>query len=140
MEKLNKENKNYDGLTNHKVNYCEWCGNKTKMGKTTQPETPILEFIEDKIDKVGREEVWGVNSDWSLMDLDSDFEAELLVYDGMLNAIDKRIVCEVCMRQDDEMYMKYYSEMEEEIVFEVYNPDDDEDNEGDNEIRFDSDF
>ena len=123
-----------------KVNYCEWCGNKTSMGKTTQAETPILEFIEDKIDKVGREEVWGVNGDWSLMNLDSDFEAELLVYDGMLNALDKRIVCEVCMRQDDELYMRYYSEMEEEIVFEIYNPDDEEDNGGDNEIRFDSDF
>ena len=74
------------------------------------------------------------------MNLDSDFEAELLVYDGMLNALDKRIVCEVCMRQDDEMYMRYYSEMEEEIVFEIYNPDDEEDNEGDNEIRFNADF
>ena len=58
----------------------------------------------------------------------------------MLNALDKRIVCEVSMRQDDEMYMRYYSEMEEEIVFEIYNPDDDEDNEGDNEIRFNADF
>mgnify|MGYP006093611929 CR=1 FL=1 len=122
------------------LKYCEWCGNKTSMGKTTQAETPILEFIEDKIDEIGREEVWGVHGDWSTMDIDSDFEAELLVYDGMLNTIDKRIVCEVCMRQDDEMYMRYYSEMEEEIVFEMYNPEDDEDNEGDNEIRFDSDF
>ena len=118
------------------LKYCEWCGNKTSMGKTTQAETPILEFIEDKIDEIGREEVWGVHGDWSTMDIDSDFEAELLVYDGMLNTIDKRIVCEVCMRQDDEMYMRYYSEMEEEIVFEMYNPEDDEDD----DIYFNPDF
>jgi|TARA_R110000744_G_scaffold1975_1_gene7765 hypothetical protein len=116
------------------LKYCEWCGNKTSMGKTTQAETPILEFIEDKIDEIGREEVWGVHGDWSTMDIDSDFEAELLVYDEMLNTIDKRIVCEVCMRQDDEMYMRYYSEMEEEIVFEMYNPEDDDD------IYFNPDF
>mgnify|MGYP003679837449 FL=1 len=116
------------------LKYCEWCGNKTSMGKTTQAETPILEFIEDKIDEIGREEVWGVHGDWSTMDIDSDFEAELLVYDEMLNTIDKRIVCEVCMRQDDEMYMRYYGEMEEEIVFEMYNPEDDDD------IYFNPDF
>ena len=127
---------NYNEASNQKVNYCEWCGNKTPMGKTKQAETPILEFMEDKIDEAGREEIWGVNSDWSLLDLDSDFEAELLVYDEMLNTMDKRIVCEVCMRQDDEMYMRYYSEMEEEIIFEIYNPDDDEDN----GIQFDKDF
>ena len=96
---------------NSKVNYCEWCSKQTRLGKTTQAITPILEFIEDKIDLIGREEIWGEYGDWSMVDIDSDLEAELLVYDEMLNNIQKRIICEVCLRQDDEMYQKYYSGM-----------------------------
>lgn len=91
-----------------KVNYCEWCSKKTHFGKTTQAETPILEFIEDKIDLIGREDIWGIHGDWSMVDIDSELEAELLIYDEMLSNVGKRIVCEVCLRTDDEMYKKYY--------------------------------
>ena len=110
---------------NSKLNYCEWCGKKTPLGKTTQPETPILEFMEDKIDLIGREDIWGIHGDWSMVDIDSDLEAELLIYDEMLNTVRKRIVCEVCLRRDDQMYKKYYSGMIGEINKD--NPDDDED-------------
>ena len=44
---------------NSKLNYCEWCSKQTSLGKTIQPETPILEFMEDKIDLIGREDIWG---------------------------------------------------------------------------------
>ena len=115
---------NYDGVANQKVNYCEWCGNQTPMGKTTQAITPILEFIEDKIDLIGREDIWGEYGDWSMIDIDSDLEAELLVYDEMLNNVDKRIICEVCLRTDDRLYKKYYGDM----IGEINNDsDDDED-------------
>ena len=100
---------------NQKVKYCEWCSKKTSMGKTTQAETPILEFMEDKIDLVGREDIWGIHGDWSMVDIDSDLEAELLIYDEMLNNVQKRIVCEICLRHDDEMYTKYYSQMMGEV-------------------------
>jgi hypothetical protein len=109
-----------------KVNYCEWCSKQTPLGRTTQAETPILEFMEDKIDLIGREDIWGMNGDWSLVEIDSDLEAELLIYDEMLNFVKKRIVCEVCLRQDDEMYQKYYSQMEGEIGFISDDPDDDD--------------
>jgi hypothetical protein len=33
----------------------------------------------------------------------------------MLNNIQKRIVCEVCLREDDKMYKKYYSGMVGEV-------------------------
>ena len=115
---------NHDEVANQKVNYCEWCGNKTPLGKTTQAITPILEFIEDKIDLIGREDIWGEYGDWSMIDIDSDLEAELLVYDEMLSNFDKRIICEVCLRTDDKLYQKYYGDIIEEIN---NNPDDDED-------------
>jgi hypothetical protein len=104
-----------DGVANQKVNYCEWCSKKTPMPPTTQAQTPILEFVEDKIDLIGREDIWGMLGDWSMVDIDSDLEAELLIYDEMLNNIKKRIVCEVCLRQDDKMYQKYYSGMIGEV-------------------------
>ena len=116
---------NYNGVTNQKVNYCEWCSKKTPLGKTTQAETPILEFIEDKIDLIGREDIWGIHGDWSMVDIDSELEAELLIYDEMLSNVGKRIVCEVCLRTDDEMYKKYYGDMIGERGND--NPDDDED-------------
>ena len=94
------------------------------MIPTTQAITPILEFMEDKIDLIGREDIWGMNGDWSLVDIDSDLEAELLIYDEMLNTLGKRIVCEVCLRQDNMLYKKYYGDMIGEIN---HNPDDDED-------------
>ena len=105
------------------INYCEWCSKKTPMIPTTQSETPILEFIEDKIDLIGREEIWGIHGDWSLADIDSDLEAELLIYDEMLNNIKKRIVCTSCMIQDEAMYQKYYGSM---IGEDNDNPDDED--------------
>ena len=106
-----------------KLNYCEWCGNKTPLGRTMQAETPILEFMEEKIDLIGREDIWGVHGDWSMVDIDSDLEAELLIYDEMLNMVSKRTVCEVCLVQDNKMYKKYYSGM---IGEENNNSDDDD--------------
>ena len=93
------------------------------MGKTTQAITPILEFMEDKIDLIGREDIWGMNGDWSLVDIDSDLEAELLIYDEMLNTLGKRIICEVCLRQDNMLYKKYYGDM----IGEINNDSDDDD-------------
>ena len=104
------------------LKYCEWCGKKTPMGKTTQAITPILEFMEDKIDLIGREDIWGIHGDWSLVDIDSDLEAELLIYDEMLNTVDRRVICEGCLKQDNQMYKKYYGGMIGEN-----NSDDDED-------------
>ena len=96
---------------------------KHHSGRTMQAETPILEFMEEKIDLIGREDIWGVHGDWSMVNIDSDLEAELLIYDEMLNMVSKRTVCEVCLVQDNKMYKKYYSGM----IGEVNNDSDDDD-------------
>jgi len=106
----------------NKINHCKWCGKPTWMEAILLPETPILEFIEDKINEYGREEIWGENGDWSLEDLDSDFEAELLVYDEMLNTMSPKVVCIGCLKEDDELYNRYYeydSDNDGEINFEA---------------------
>lgn len=107
-----------------KIEYCEWCSKKTPMPPTTQAQTPILEFVEDKIDLIGREDIWGVNGDWSLMEIDSDLEAELLIYDEMLNNVQKRIVCTACIMNEKVMYNKYYGGMIGEN--DEDNPDDED--------------
>ena len=42
---------------NRRVNHCKWCGAPTEMEAMLLPETPILEFVENKIDKLGRNRV-----------------------------------------------------------------------------------
>lgn len=103
------------------LNHCKWCGKNTWMEPMLLSDTPILEFMEEKINEHGRERIWGENGDWSEEMLDSDFEAELLVYDEMLNTISKKVVCISCLKHDDDLWEKYY-------------------NTGDDEIRFDAEF
>ena len=91
-----------------KRNHCSWCGKPTWMEPMLLPDTPILEFMEEKIDEHGREKIWGENGDWSQVDLDSDFEAELLVYDNMLSNVSNKIVCISCLKEDDDLWNKYY--------------------------------
>jgi len=103
------------------VNHCVWCGKPTWMEAMQTPETPILEFIEEKINDYGREKIWGEDGDWSSEDLDSDFEAELLVYDQMLSNVTKKVVCIGCLKQDDELWEKYYNDgfEDDEIIFDA---------------------
>ena len=97
------------------LKYCEWCGKRTVMDKVLVGSTPILEFLEDKIDEAGREDVWGSSGDWSEQDIDSDFEAELLVYDSMLNSLSKKTICVSCLNQDEELFERYYgSELDDD--------------------------
>ena len=99
------------------LNHCVWCGALTPMEKMQLPSTPILEHIEKKIDKLGRNRIWGDNSDWSRVDMDSDLEAELLVYDEMLATINLKTVCERCIEEDERMWKKYYGNSDDEIAF-----------------------
>lgn len=90
------------------LNHCSWCGKLTPMEKLQLPETPILEWIEDKIDKAGRLKVWGKDADWSRLRLEPEFEAELLVYDDLLGKVSLKTVCERCLDEDDKLWAKYY--------------------------------
>ena len=95
-------------LNREKQNHCTWCGKPTWMEEMQLPETPILEFIEEKIDEHGRNRIWGEDGDWSSQNLDSDFEAELLVYDAMLCNVSPKVVCIGCLKEDDDLWEKYY--------------------------------
>jgi len=87
---------------------CEWCGRITNAGSTFVAHTPILEWMEERIDKMGRSLIWGENSDWSKLEMKPDFEAELLVYDQMLSTVRSAVVCKQCLRADERMWEKYY--------------------------------
>ena len=63
---------------------------------------------------------------WQRDSGDSEFEAELLVYDQMLTSVLPKIVCVTCLKEDDDLYNKYYG-------------DEDDDSDGE-EIVFDADF
>ena len=103
-----------------KINHCAWCGKKTHMEEMQLPDTPILEFMEEKIYKHGRDRVWGEDGDWSTQRLDSDFEAELLVYDTMLSSVSPKTVCIQCLKEDEELWNKYYEKDSDDfnIVFD----------------------
>ena len=90
------------------INHCTWCGAPTVMERMLLPQTPILEFLEVKIDLIGRDDVWGDGADWSRLNLDSDVEAELLIYDEMLGNVGLKYVCERCLGEDDKLWEKYY--------------------------------
>jgi hypothetical protein len=92
-----------------KKKYCSWCGKPTIMSSLQLADTPILEFMEDKISALGRDELWGEKADWSTLDLDSELEAELLVYDSMLSSVSQKTVCISCLEQDDKLFNKYYN-------------------------------
>lgn len=104
-------------------NHCKWCGKLTHMEPILTSDTPILEFIEEKINKYGRDRIWGEDSDWSRVNIDPEFEAELLVYDGLLNTVRRKVVCISCLKQDDDLFKKYYGVDEDEddgyINFEI---------------------
>jgi len=99
------------------LNHSVWCGALTPVEKMQMPSTPILEHIEKKIDNIGRKRIWGDNSDWSRVDMDSDLEAELLVYDEMLAEVDLKTVCERCIEEDERLWKKYYGDSDDEDIF-----------------------
>lgn len=92
---------------------CGWCGSLTYNPPSSNPYIPILEFMEDKIDELGRNKVWGMESNWAFIDLDPSIEAELLVYDELLNTQVVRSICDVCLKNDEELFDKYYGDEEE---------------------------
>ena len=63
-----------------------------------------------------REEVWGIDSDWNMIDLPEQFENELLAYDELIATVERKVICQECLVEDDKLWKKYY-----------YDPDDDED-------------
>jgi hypothetical protein len=97
-----------------KSNTCSWCFQPTDLPEVFAAEVPILEWMENKIDKycdehdISREELWGETSDWNRLDLDEGWEMELLAYDDLIATIKRKIICKECLMQDDKLFKKYY--------------------------------
>ena len=49
-------------MRREKRNHCSWCGKPTWMEPMLLPDTPILEFMEEKIDENNRNKIWGPRS------------------------------------------------------------------------------
>ena len=59
-------------------------------------EGPLMEWMEKRIDKyceennLSRSELWGEESDWNVVKLDEQMEAELLAYDELVASVSKK--------------------------------------------------
>ena len=100
-------------MKSNRVNSCMWCGKITTGELMMVPKIPILEFMERKIDMLGRDRVWGEESNWSELEMDSNDEAELLIYDDLLNDMVMKRLCDQCIEDDERLTIKYYGEEEE---------------------------
>ena len=87
-----------------KTNQCQYCGGKTDLPSMHHPMIPINEWMEKKIDKLGR-------NDWfKKIDLDNPTEEEeqLIDYDQLTNTLGRGYVCQKCLEVDDVVWNKYY--------------------------------
>ena len=91
-----------------------WCHKPTNLPEVFAADTPILDWMEKRIDdwckKNGkdRKEVWGNESDWNIVDLPPGFEAELLTYDSLLVTVNRKRICRQCLVEDQKLWDKYY--------------------------------
>jgi hypothetical protein len=103
-----------------KSNTCGWCHKPTDLPEIFAAEVPILEWMEEKINKycdannITREDLWGTHSDWNQLDLDEGWEMELLAYDELVATIKRKVICKECLTDDDTLFKKYYISPEDE--------------------------
>lgn len=97
---------------------CAWCHKKTDLPPVFAAEGPLMEWMEKRIDKyceennLSRSELWGEESDWNVVKLDEQMEAELLAYDELVASVSKKHICKECLIEDDIVYKKYYLDMD----------------------------
>ena len=97
---------------------CAWCHKKTDLPAVFAAEGPLMEWMEKRIDKyceenkLSRSELWGEESDWNVVKLDEQMEAELLAYDELVASVSKKHICKECLIEDDIVYKKYYLDMD----------------------------
>lgn len=104
---------------------CAWCHKPTDMVAIFAPDIPILEWMEEKIidycekHNVDREKLWGYDSDWDNLQIPEYLEAELSVYDKLIETVSRKIICSECLKEDDKLWKKYYSKEEDfDVLFE----------------------
>ena len=68
---------------NNGLNNCAWCFRPTSLPAVFAPSTPLIEWIEEKINivanhkQIKRSDIWGEHSDWGKLGLGQKFEIEL---------------------------------------------------------------
>ena len=97
-----------------KNNTCGWCSRPTTLPAVFAAETPLIEWVEEKINmfaaarKLDRNFIWGANSDWSKLKIPAAFEVELLAYDELLSTVNRKHICKSCLIEDHKLWTKYY--------------------------------
>lgn len=85
---------------------CEWChGTKNTMPMYI-PESPVLEWMEEKLIKI--------DNDFTEQLLSKEEEYEIIVYDEMVKSIRTGVVCTKCWKKDQGLYDKYYDSGDED--------------------------
>jgi hypothetical protein len=94
------------------------------------PDIPILEWMEEKIivyckkNDIDREKLWGYDSDWNDLVIDESMEAQLEVYDELIETVSRKIICQECLKEDDVLWKKYYHRKDDFDVDYEFNIDD----------------
>ena len=109
---------------------CAWCHKPTNMVEIFAPDIPILEWMEEKIivyckkNDIDREKLWGYDSDWNDLVIDESMEAQLEVYDELIETVSRKIICQECLKEDDVLWKKYYHRKDDFDVDYEFNIDD----------------
>lgn len=85
---------------------CEWCHGTTNVMAMYIPESPVLEWMEEKL--------IAIDNDFTEQELSREEEWEILVYDEMVKSIRRGSVCRKCWKRDQALYEKYYDPGDED--------------------------
>lgn len=87
------------------VGRCEWCWNECDLNAMQIPQSPILEWIEEKLEGVDR----------SLVPpkLSKQEEYEIVLYDYMISNLRFGRVCSKCWDKEQQLWDKYYENEDE---------------------------
>jgi hypothetical protein len=93
---------------------CAWCYKPTSLPEIFAADVPILDWMEERITKycddneIDRDALWGEDSDWDELNLDENFEMELIAYDELIATVSRKTVCQECLQEYDKLWKKYY--------------------------------
>ena len=87
---------------------CEWCFGIEDVMPIFMPETPVLEWMEEKLITI--------DEDFTQSHLSKDEEWEILCYDDMITSLRRGHVCKKCWVQDQKLYDKYYDADGDEFI------------------------
>ena len=93
---------------------CNWCWQESDLGVRFIPASPILEWMEEKINKIDND----LSRDASIK-LSLEEENEINLYDSLLNETTKGYICSHCLVGEQMLWDKYYTFEEEDDDEEI---------------------